>query len=526
MELHNAFGCLRDLLSFLSNLRLITSGVPIESPRFLSLKTGRPYATLDLTNVFPESKTHLCAWHIKKNIMTNFKRKFPSGEQFIELWNSMTHSKNQPASLEYLEKNSIIYSIPIISLEIPVDHQISHIHEGIGKNSIKTLTKITCSSLCLPQNVSKHAILKAQNQFNILEKEDLTVPCSHTLNKGSGIPCSHIIGEKLWECVLFIFFSLSFHVQDNTPEFYLKEEIYPLRWILKKKTLKWLPQLFEQFHQLLEGTHIATRIQGKKNQGKASTQERSIKSNQALKILSQNRRKNLMKKMGNLVVMRKKRMMGIKKIQMGEAPWSFNRWKKIQRKKRHFILKPQFAFQTHFHDIFNLDGDGNCVFRCILAARWGTNSVSTQSYLEAKKMSKNHISQLKVSRINIKIPPLKWLRKMDQGKAIANTFQKPVWVLPLLKATIQSKPIPTSLAQKNCLLKSQAVGGQSSRITSHSKTSTSIPILFFIFCVYFYFIIHIFIFLFYCIYSSISCSLFFTFLVYIFSCFSISLFFK
>ncbi|KNZ50328.1 hypothetical protein VP01_448g9 [Puccinia sorghi] len=91
----------------------------------------------------------------------------------------------------------------------------------------------------------------------------------------------------------------------------------------------------------------------------------------------------------------------------------------------------------------------------------------------------NTVKMLKVSRINNKIPPSKWLSKMDHRQAIANTFQMPVfflsveeyllfvptttafkdwnskldpiylmlikgnhWFLVLLKVTDRSKPIP------------------------------------------------------------------------------------
>ncbi|KNZ56854.1 uncharacterized protein VP01_2301g7 [Puccinia sorghi] len=157
-----------------------------------------------LTNVFTESKAHLCAW----NIMKNFKKQFPLGdskacEQFMKLWNSMTHSKTvesfkerlselkhflskSPAVLEYLKisilpvkehfvitwashfphlrnLNTSCVEAGHAFIEIfisnssrklssvwkflchAVDHKISHIHEGIHKGSLKKLTNIPCS---------------------------------------------------------------------------------------------------------------------------------------------------------------------------------------------------------------------------------------------------------------------------------------------------------------------------------------------------------------------------------------------
>ena len=215
-----------------------------------------------LSTVFPDSKTHLCAWHINKNITTNCKKHFPPGDStawdyFMKIWNNTTHSKTvdsfeenlselkqhlskRPAVLEYLEnsilpvKESFVVAwashfphlrnlntsrvesghafIKIFistssgdllsvwkSLCHAVDHQIAHVHEGIGKDSIKTLTNIPRSFFRLPPKISKHAILEAQKQFKILEKKDLTEPCSRTFYKGSGIPCSHMIGQLLEE---------------------------------------------------------------------------------------------------------------------------------------------------------------------------------------------------------------------------------------------------------------------------------------------------------------------------------------
>jgi len=51
----------------------------------------------------------------------------------------------------------------------------------------------------LPHKISKHAILEAQKQFKILDKMDSMEPCSQTFYKGSGIPCSHMIGQILEE---------------------------------------------------------------------------------------------------------------------------------------------------------------------------------------------------------------------------------------------------------------------------------------------------------------------------------------
>ncbi|KNZ45249.1 uncharacterized protein VP01_8335g1 [Puccinia sorghi] len=114
------------------------------------------------------------------------------------------------------------------------------------------------------------------------------------------------------------------------------------------------------------------------------------------------------------------------------------------------------------------------------------NNLSIYSMLLGGETAvKNIISQLKVSRINIKIPLLKWLSKKYHRQEIANTFQRPVvllfaeeslsfittttpikdknskldpfylmylnknhWVLVLLKATDKSEPTPPVIGLK------------------------------------------------------------------------------
>ncbi|KNZ51703.1 uncharacterized protein VP01_3854g1, partial [Puccinia sorghi] len=242
---------------------------------------------------------HLCAWHINKKILRNLKKHFPPGdstslEQFMKLWNSTTHSKTMesykerlseikkflsklPAVIEYLKKLILPlkeYSFHSGDLLLfwkylchAVDHQISHPHEFIGKYSIKTLTHIPRHFFSLPQEGSKHARIAVQKKLKILEKKDLTEPCFLTFFKGSRIPCSHMIGEILEECEHLE--PEYFHpqwlldhnpefseVQEDTPEFYLKEELACLHLILDNEHL-----IFGQFHQILASTHISSRVQ-------------------------------------------------------------------------------------------------------------------------------------------------------------------------------------------------------------------------------------------------------------------------
>ncbi|KNZ57169.1 hypothetical protein VP01_2222g4 [Puccinia sorghi] len=206
--------------------------------------------------------------------------------------------------------------------------------------------------------------------------------------------------------------------------------------------------------------------------------------------------------METLVTLRKKRKMGSKKtlILNKRTKGIKTRWKKLEA----FRLASQIlkVFQKNFHNRFNLDGDGNCGFRCILETMeygengwcWvqceltkemGDNLSIYSRLLGGKMVVETIISQLKVSKINNKIPPSKWHSKMDQGQAFANIFQRPVlflseeenlsfiptttaveeensklnpiylmqingnhWVLALLKAPDSSKQIPPVMAQQ------------------------------------------------------------------------------
>ncbi|KNZ60942.1 hypothetical protein VP01_1479g1 [Puccinia sorghi] len=60
----------------------------------------------------------------------------------------------------------------------------------------------------------------------------------------------------------------------------------------------------------------------------------------------------------------------------------------------------------------------------------GGNHSICSKLLGGRKSLETIISQPNFSIINNMIPPSKWLSKMDHGKAISNTFQRPVFLLP------------------------------------------------------------------------------------------------
>ncbi|KNZ47962.1 hypothetical protein VP01_6006g1 [Puccinia sorghi] len=67
-------------------------------------------------------------------------------------------------------------------------------------------------------------------------------------------------------------------VQDDTPEFYSKEEIAHLHLILDNKPLTQLPKIFEKFHQIF-GNSCSYRVSGTRSQGKNQRNARNTQIN-------------------------------------------------------------------------------------------------------------------------------------------------------------------------------------------------------------------------------------------------------
>ncbi|KNZ59944.1 uncharacterized protein VP01_1639g11 [Puccinia sorghi] len=143
-----------------------TSGMLIESPRLL------------------EVKHFLSKW---PNVLEYHKISSPLVNEHF----SLACASHFP-HLRNLNTSHFEFNHPLIKIFISNT-------SGIGKEYIKSLTNISCSFSHLPQNPSKHAILKGQ-KFKMLEKKDLTEPCSQIFYKGYGIPFSHMIHEILKEC--------------------------------------------------------------------------------------------------------------------------------------------------------------------------------------------------------------------------------------------------------------------------------------------------------------------------------------
>ncbi|KAI7941408.1 hypothetical protein MJO29_013482 [Puccinia striiformis f. sp. tritici] len=432
-----------------------------------------------LAQVFPNSKRHLCAWHICTNITSICKKHFPSDmiawKQFLDHWIRTASSKNvvifeanlselkqliskQPAVLEYLEtsilpekehfvvawaslfphlrnlntsrvesghafiKRFILNSTGNLlsvwkALSNAVDHQITHVHASIGQDSIKMLTNIPHSFINLSQNISQFAILEAQKQYDRLQDLDPSDICSKTVSIGSGIPCSHMIAEILeYRGVLE---PSDFHAQwhlDYNPECLIKEvpvvdlreEISKVHLLLSKEHVGQLPRIFEQFNQILAGTHLAARVQPpnvkEQTKGRPSHKKGATNSTKRLPSAHEIAEAELAKEQKTVKVAvakeKKKRAIKPKPTKARKRVKKTGEWesgddkasesgdgsasedinwdsKDVKDGAQDNISENQpclyhsqvpVVFKKFIHNIFNPLGDGNCGFRCLAKA--------------------------------------------------------------------------------------------------------------------------------------------------------------
>ncbi|KAI9606011.1 hypothetical protein H4Q26_004383 [Puccinia striiformis f. sp. tritici PST-130] len=269
------------------------------------------------------------------------------------------------------------------SLSHAVDHQIAHVHESIGVNTLKTLTNVPRSFLLLSQKVSKHAILAANDQYKRLEDLNPT--------------------ETVLKNI------------EEEPEFDLQEEISKIHLLLSHESASQLPRIFKQFHQIISSTHVAVKVQQpdiktnpkgrpnsqkkrasnstkrdpsahehaeaqlKKDQNKRAANERAAKSRKKVKwSVGADDEEDKASEYGEEeqeMEERKKTTIKFrlprKTIAMKKAEEKGN----MDEKKGDDILEdsPYFleipiVFQKYIRGIFNPEGDGNCGFRCIAKA--------------------------------------------------------------------------------------------------------------------------------------------------------------
>ncbi|KAI7935717.1 hypothetical protein MJO28_016588 [Puccinia striiformis f. sp. tritici] len=211
--------------------------------------------------------------YLEKNIL-------PEKEHFVVAWASLfPHLRNLNTSRvesghAFIKRFILNSTGDLLSvwkaLSNAVDHQITHVHASIGQDSIKMLTNIPRSFINLCQKISQHAILEAQKQYERLTDLDPSDTCSKTVFIGSGIPCCHMIADILEYRGLLE--PSDFHAQwhlDYNPECLIKEapvvdlneEMSKVHLLLSDENSSQLPRIFEQFNQILAGTHLAARIQ-------------------------------------------------------------------------------------------------------------------------------------------------------------------------------------------------------------------------------------------------------------------------
>ncbi|KNZ52175.1 uncharacterized protein VP01_3661g2 [Puccinia sorghi] len=445
-----------------------------------------------LTNVFLYSKAHLCAWNIKHKIKKNCKKTLLLEIQ--QLYLNKFLSKGS-AVIEYL-KNSItakkLAQLPAVQMQHAPAKLPSKIHilvvsllENGWSNNGSFLGISACQlqedQFCVawashfPQlrNLNTSCVESGHDFINIfisnssgdfllvwksLGHEALHQKIKHhfpqlllTSKKGSGIQCSHMIGEILKEFGPLE--SEDFHPQwclDYNPEcsvnnLFLKKNSY-----LFFSCIQIIPSHFGRHSYCYKVS--GTRSQGK-NQGNASTQERSVQLNQVLTILSKNIRNQLEKDGKKFVAEEKKRKSESNKVDMEENDkGDQNKMEQNQRNSVCLFKSISIIYSTRM--VMKIV-DSGAFFQ-----QW--NTVKTIGFGCGMNWKKRWVkTSLKFSRINNTIPPLKRLSKMDHRQALANTIHRPVvflsnskghiylmhvkgdpWVLALLKATDGSKPIP------------------------------------------------------------------------------------
>ncbi|POV94390.1 hypothetical protein PSHT_16246 [Puccinia striiformis] len=231
-----------------------------------SLKPTSPSSS----NLFLSDQQYSSIW---RNIL-------PEKEHFVVAWASLfPHLRNLNTSRvesghAFIKRFILNSTGDLLSvwkaLSNAVDHQITHVHASIGQDSIKMLTNIPRSFINLCQKISQHAILEAQKQYERLTDLDPSDTCSKTVFIGSGIPCCHMIADILEYRGLLE--PSDFHAQwhlDYNPECLIKEapvvdlneEMSKVHLLLSDENSSQLPRIFEQFNQILAGTHLAARIQ-------------------------------------------------------------------------------------------------------------------------------------------------------------------------------------------------------------------------------------------------------------------------
>ncbi|KAI7954204.1 hypothetical protein MJO28_006751 [Puccinia striiformis f. sp. tritici] len=504
-----------------------------------------------LAIVFPDSKAHLCAWHINTNIIAACKKHFPSGEKkiwddFLVQWSKTASSKNvevfeanllelkqliskRPAVLKYLETSILPLKEHFVvawashfphlrnlntsrvesghafiksfvlnawgdllavwkSLSHAVDHQIAHVHASIGNDTIKTLTNIPRSFFKLPHKISQHAILQAQKQFERLGDLNPTDPCTKTVFTGLGIPCCHMIADILENRGALE--ANDFHDQwrlDYNPEWLIKEaqeidlneEIAKLHLLLSHEPLGQLRRLFEQFHQIIDSTHVVAKVQPpnvKENpKGRPSTKAAHKKGANSTKRLpsaheivdakldKEHKKRTTQAKQTRSRKRVKKTTVkaededceaGETDLEDDEVDRLVSSTKgdecaveqmdpKNERETIQYMSQVPDVFKKYIEDIYNPMGDGNCGFRCLAKAleypedgwfrvrqemvKEVEGNIAFYSRILGGDASINKIiAALKVSELGAKVSQSNWLNKMDHGQVIANTYSRPV----------------------------------------------------------------------------------------------------
>ncbi|KAI7948614.1 hypothetical protein MJO29_010279 [Puccinia striiformis f. sp. tritici] len=282
--------------------------------------------------VFPDSQANLCTWHLNKNIASNFTYSKTVDIYLDRLSELESFLATRPAVLDYLKSSILpvkelfvvawacqyahlrnlntsrvesghVYLKTFInsstgdllsvfkSLGLAVNSQINHVHESIGRETVKTLVNVPKSFIPILGYISTFAIKEGVKQFQQIKDLDPSEPCSQTLTIGIGIPCAHKIKEILeggnslspgdFHNQLHLRYNPEYTHADE-PELDFDEEMRNLTVSLTNEQPDTLTRLLEQIKQIASGTHIAVPIQAPavklNTKGRRSTQKKKNRS--------------------------------------------------------------------------------------------------------------------------------------------------------------------------------------------------------------------------------------------------------
>ena len=238
--------------------RLVWS--PDESPKLFVSDREKAVAKA-LTSIFPSAAHHLCIWHIEKNVVSECKKSFESGEtedwtDFMSRWKNVVRSTSEgefeenlrvlreslsdrEGVMDYLDRNILPLKHQFVEAwmgDVPhfgsqssqrveashsllkkfldrratanvlelwqavkklVEDQLAQIHASLDEDPIKSLVGLPKELQPLTFQISLTGVKMCKDQFDQFKRNHDGLPCTNGTRGRLGIPCSHEIGDLL-----------------------------------------------------------------------------------------------------------------------------------------------------------------------------------------------------------------------------------------------------------------------------------------------------------------------------------------